>query len=71
MDSISPLEQAVLDAIELQVPEVADALADQREAIRVTARENTGAGFYGSLGRSKMALSSSPRAISTGRSISR
>jgi hypothetical protein len=46
MDSISPLEQAVLDAIELQVPEVADALADQREAIRVTARENTGAGFY-------------------------
>lgn len=46
MDVLSPLEQAVLDAIALQVPEVADALASQRGPMRVTARENTGAGFY-------------------------
>jgi hypothetical protein len=43
MEVLSPLEQAVLDAIALQVPELADALAGQ---VRVTARENTGAGFY-------------------------
>jgi hypothetical protein len=49
MEDMSPLEQAVLDAIALQVPEVADALAGQRERIRVTARENTGAGFYTTL----------------------
>jgi hypothetical protein len=46
MEGMSPLELAVLDAIALQVPEVANALAGQRETIRVTARENTGAGFY-------------------------
>jgi hypothetical protein len=46
MEVLSPLEQAVLDAIALQVPEVADALAGQQEKVRVTARANTGAGFY-------------------------
>lgn len=40
------LEQAVLDAIALQVPEVADALASQQIQVRVAARENTGRGFY-------------------------
>jgi len=49
MEGLSPLEQAVLDAIAFQVPEVADALAGLRERIRVTARENTGAGFYTTL----------------------
>lgn len=44
-----PLELAALDAIALQVPEVANALAGQREKIRVEARENTGAGFYTTL----------------------
>jgi hypothetical protein len=46
MEILTPLEQAVLDAIALQVPEVADALAGQQGKVRVTARENTGAGFY-------------------------
>ena len=49
MEVLSPLEQAVLDAIALQVPEVADALAGQQGKVRVTARENTGAGFYTTL----------------------
>jgi ABC-type phosphate transport system auxiliary subunit len=48
MEVLSPLEQAVLDAIALQVPEVTDALAGQGQ-VRVTARENTGAGFYTTL----------------------
>ena len=49
MEVLSPLEQAVLDAIALQVPEVADALAGQQGQVRVSARENTGAGFYTTL----------------------
>src|SRR5215475_10301528 len=49
MEVLSSLEQAVLDAIALQVPEVADALASQQGKVRVTARENTGAGFYTTL----------------------
>ncbi len=49
MEVLSSLEQAVLEAIALQVPEVADALAGHQEKVRVTARENTGAGFYTSL----------------------
>jgi hypothetical protein len=49
MEILSPLEQAVLDAIALQVPEIADALAVQQGQVRVTARENTGAGFYTTL----------------------
>jgi hypothetical protein len=44
MDVLSPLERAVLDVIAVQVPEVANALAGRQ--VRVTARENTGAGFY-------------------------
>ena len=46
MQSLSPLERAVLDAIALQAPEVANALAGQRQQAQVIARENTGAGFY-------------------------
>jgi hypothetical protein len=49
MEVLSRLEQAVLDAIALQVPEVADVLAGQQGQVRVTARENTGAGFYTTL----------------------
>ena len=49
MENMSPLERAVLDVIALQVPEVADALARQQGKVRVTARENTGAGFYTTL----------------------
>jgi len=49
MEVLSPLEQAVLDAIALQVPELADAFAIQQGKVRVTARENTGAGFYTTL----------------------
>jgi hypothetical protein len=49
MEALSSLEQAVLDAIALQVPEVADALAGQQGKVRATARENTGAGFYTTL----------------------
>jgi hypothetical protein len=49
MEVLSSLEQAVLNAIALQVPEVADALAGQQGKVRVTARENTGAGFYTTL----------------------
>jgi hypothetical protein len=49
MEGLSPLELAVLDAIALQVPEAADALSSQRGQVRVTARENTGAGFYTTL----------------------
>lgn len=45
MEDISPLEQAVLNAIARQVPELAVALA-QLEEIKVTGRRNTGAGFY-------------------------
>jgi hypothetical protein len=45
MEVLSSLEQAVLNAIALQVPELADALA-QHGKISVTARKNTGAGFY-------------------------
>jgi hypothetical protein len=43
---LSSLEQAVLAAIALQVPEAADALDGQHGKVRVIARENTGAGFY-------------------------
>ena len=39
----------MLDAIALQVPEVANALAGQQGKVRVTARKNTGAGFYTTL----------------------
>lgn len=46
MEVLSSLEQAVLDAIALQVPEVADALAGQQVKVHVTARKNTGPGFY-------------------------
>lgn len=49
MKALSSLEQAVLNAIALQVPEVADAFASQQGKVRVTARENTGAGFYTTL----------------------
>jgi len=49
LEVLSSLEQAVLDAIALQVPEVADALAGQQGKVCVTARENTGAGFYTTL----------------------
>ena len=49
MGVLSSLEQAVLDAITLRVPEVADALAGQQGKARVTTRENTGAGFYTAL----------------------
>jgi hypothetical protein len=49
MEVLSSLEHAVLDAIALQVPEVAYALAGQQGKVRVTARENTGAGFYTTL----------------------
>jgi hypothetical protein len=41
MEVLSSREEAVLDAIALQVPEVADALAGQQGKVRVTARENT------------------------------
>ncbi len=44
-----PLEQAALIAIALQVPEAAIALDLQKQQVRVTARENTGAGFFTSL----------------------
>lgn len=46
LTALSSLERAVLDVIALQVPEVANALAGQWEKVHVTARENTGAGFY-------------------------
>jgi hypothetical protein len=46
---LSSLEQAVLDAMALQVPELADALGSQQAKIRVTDRESTGAGFYTTL----------------------
>ena len=46
---LSSLEQAVLEAIALKVPEVADALAGQQGKVRAIARENTGAGFYTTL----------------------
>jgi hypothetical protein len=46
---LSSLEQAVLAAIALQVPEAADALDGQHGKVRVIARENTGAGFYTTL----------------------
>jgi hypothetical protein len=49
MKLLSSLERAVLDAIALQVPEVADALAGQQAKVHVTARMNTGAGFYTTL----------------------
>jgi hypothetical protein len=49
MEALSPLEQAVLDAIALQVPKVADTLAGEQVNVRVTARKNTGAGFYTTL----------------------
>jgi hypothetical protein len=49
MEVLSALEQAVLDAIALQVPEVADAFAGPQVKVRVTARKNTGAGFYTTL----------------------
>jgi hypothetical protein len=50
-DVLSFLKQAVFDAIALQIPEVADALAGQQGQVqvRVSARENTGAGFYTTL----------------------
>ena len=49
MEVLTSLERAVLNAIALQVPEVADAFANQHGTVRVTARENTGAGFYATL----------------------
>lgn len=49
MQGLSPLERAVLDAIALRVPKIASALALQQQLARVTARENTGAGFYTTL----------------------
>jgi len=49
MEVLSSLERAVLNAIALQVPEVADALAGQQVKVRVTARKNTGRGFYTTL----------------------
>ena len=49
MEVLSSLERAVLDVIALQVPEVAATLAGQQGKVRVTARENTGAGFYTTL----------------------
>jgi hypothetical protein len=49
MEVLSSLEQAVLDAIALQVPQVADALSGQLGKVRVTARKNTGVGFYTTL----------------------
>jgi hypothetical protein len=49
MEVLSSLEQAVLDVIALHVPEIADALAGQQGKVRVTARKNTGAGFYTTL----------------------
>jgi len=51
MKGLSPLERAVLDAIALQVPEVANALAAQQT--RVISRENTGAGFYTTIDASR------------------
>jgi len=56
MEVLSPLEQAVLDAIALQVPEVADAIAGPQLKVRVTARKNTGAGFYTTLDVSRRSL---------------
>jgi hypothetical protein len=49
MEVLSSLEQAVLDAIALQVPEVAYAFAGPHVKVHVTARKNTGAGFYTTL----------------------
>ncbi|WFU78336.1 hypothetical protein QA645_27830 [Bradyrhizobium sp. CIAT3101] len=49
LEVLSSLEQAVLDAMALQVPELAGALDGQQPKVRVTARENTGAGFYTTL----------------------
>ena len=49
MEVLSRLERAVLDAIALQVPQVADALASEQGKVRVSSRENTGAGFYTTL----------------------
>ena len=49
MSALSDLERAVLGAIALQLPEIAEAIALQQEDIRVLARENTGAGFYTTL----------------------
>jgi hypothetical protein len=46
MDNLSALERAVLDAIALQLPDLAESLAHQQQLARVTARANTGAGFY-------------------------
>jgi hypothetical protein len=46
MDVLSPLERAVLDVIALQVSEVGNVLAGRQGQVHVTARENTGAGFY-------------------------
>ena len=46
MDSLSPLERAVLSAIALQVPASAHALGSEQAGLRVVTRENTGAGFY-------------------------
>jgi hypothetical protein len=46
MNTLSPLERAVLDVIALQVPEVGSALAGRQGEVHVTARENTGAGFH-------------------------
>jgi hypothetical protein len=49
MEVLSSLEQAVLDAIALQVPAIANALEGRQGKVRVTAQENTGAGFYTTL----------------------
>jgi hypothetical protein len=46
MKGLSALENAVLDAIALQVPECAEAIASQRRQARVVTRENTGRGFW-------------------------
>jgi hypothetical protein len=56
MKNLSSLEQAVIDAFALQVPSVADALAGQEVEVRVTARKNTGAGFFTTLDVSHCSL---------------
>jgi hypothetical protein len=49
MESLYPLERAVLEAIARQVPDHRDALSRQLRQARVVARKNTGVGFYTTL----------------------
>jgi hypothetical protein len=44
--TLNPLENAILQAIRAAKPEVAVALDEQLDAVIVTSRENTGAGFF-------------------------